>query len=162
MNTEQQPLDEWNTLPWTTIERAVFKLQRRIYQASQRNDSVLVHPLQRLLITSCSAKWLAVRRVTQAHQGKKTAGIDGMKSLSPKLRMRLVQPLRGALQTRPVRRVWIPNPNAPTEQRGLGLPTLFNRAAQMRLKLALEPEWEAKFEPNSYGFRKGTLLSRCD
>ncbi len=25
----------------------------------------------------------------------------------------------------------------------------------MLVKLALEPEWEAKFEPNSYGFRPG-------
>jgi RNA-directed DNA polymerase len=162
MNTEQKPRYEWNTLPWRTIERWVCKLQRRIYQASQRNDSVLVHQLQRLLIKSWSAKCLAVRRVTQDNQGKKTAGIDGMKSLSPQQRMRLVQTLRVDLKTRPVRRVWIPKPNAPTEKRGLGIPTLVNRAAQMLLKLALEPEWEAKFEPNSYGFRKGTFLSRCD
>jgi RNA-directed DNA polymerase len=155
MNTEQKPMYEWNTLPWRTIERSVFKLQKRIYQASQHNDSVLVHKLQRLLISSWSAKCLAVRRVTQDNQGKKTAGIDGMKSLSPQQRMRLVQTLRVDLQTRPVRRVWIPKPNAPTEKRGLGIPTLFNRAAQMLLKLALEPEWEAKFEPNSYGFRPG-------
>ena len=155
MNTEQNPMYEWNTLPWRTIERSVFKLQKRIYQASQRNDSVLVHQLQRLLITSWSAKCLAVRRVTQDNQGKKTAGIDGMKALSPKLRMHLVQTLRVDLKTRPVRRVWIPKPNAPTEKRGLGIPTLFNRPAQMLLKLALEPEWEAKFEPNSYGFRPG-------
>ncbi len=94
MNTEQKPMYEWNTLPWRTIERWVFKLQRRIYQASQRNDSVLVHQLQRLLINSWSAKCLAVRRVTQDNQGKKTAGIDGMKSLSPQQRMRLVQTLR--------------------------------------------------------------------
>ena len=131
MNTEQNPMYEWNTLPWRTIERSVFKLQKRIYQASQRNDSVLVHQLQRLLITSWSAKCLAVRRVTQDNQGKKTAGIDGMKALSPKLRMHLVQTLRVDLKTRPVRRVWIPKPNAPTEKRGLGIPTLFNRAAQM-------------------------------
>src|SRR5437660_5235262 len=155
MSTVHQPMYEWNTLPWRTIERSVFKLQKRIYQASHRNDSVLVHQLQRLLITSWSAKCLAVRRVTQDNQGKKTAGIDGMKALSPKLRMHLVQTLRVDLKTRPVRRVWIPKPNAPTEKRGLGIPTLFNRAAQMLLKLALEPEWEAKFEPNSYGFRPG-------
>ncbi len=155
MNTVHKPMYEWNTLPWRTIERSVFKLQKRIYQASQRNDSVLVHQLQRLLITSWSAKCLAVRRVTQDNQGKKTAGVDGMKSLSPQQRMRLVQILRVDLKTRPVRRVWIPKPNAPTEKRGLGIPTLFNRAAQMLLKLALEPEWEAKFEPNSYGFRPG-------
>lgn len=30
-----------------------------------------------------------------------------------------------------------------------------DRAAQALLKLALEPEWEAKFEPNVYGFRAG-------
>ena len=155
MNTDQHPMYEWNTLPWRTIERSVFKLQKRIYQASQQHDNVLVHKLQRLLMSSWSAKCLAVRRVTQDNQGKKTAGIDGMKSLSPKLRMSLVQRLRVDLKTRPVRRVWIPKPNAPTEKRGLGIPTMFNRAAQMLLKLALEPEWEAKFEPNSYGFRPG-------
>ncbi len=30
-----------------------------------------------------------------------------------------------------------------------------DRAMQALAKLALEPEWEAKFEPNSYGFRPG-------
>src|SRR5260370_39672031 len=137
---------EWNSLPWRTIERSVFKLQKRIYQASQRNDSVLVHQLQRLLITSWSAKCLAVRRVTQDNQGKKTAGVDGMKSLSHQQRMRLVQILRVALTTRPVRRVSIPKPNAPRETRGSGMPTRTNRAAQMLLKPALEPESEAKVQ----------------
>ena len=155
MNTVHHPMYEWNTLPWRTIERTVFKLQKRIYQASQRGNTDLVHKLQRLLIHSWSAKCLAVRRVTQDNQGKKTAGVDGVKSLSPQQRMHLVQKLRVDLKTRPVRRVWIPKPNNPTEKRGLGIPTLFNRAAQMLAKLALEPEWEAKFEPNSYGFRPG-------
>ena len=155
MNTAQQPMYEWKTLPWRMIERSVFKLQKRIYQASQRGNTDLVHKLQRLLIHSWSAKCLAVRRVTQDNQGKKTAGVDGVKSLSPRQRMHLVEKLRVDLKTRPVRRVWIPKPNNPTEKRGLGIPTLFNRAAQMLAKLALEPEWEAKFEPNSYGFRPG-------
>jgi RNA-directed DNA polymerase len=131
----------------------------RIYQASQNGNTDLVHKLQRLLIHSWSAKCLPVRRVTQANQGKKTAGVDGVKSLAPKLRMHLVQKLRVDLKTRPVRRVWIPKPNNPTEKRGLGIPTLFNRAAQMLAKLALEPEWEAKFEPNSYGCAPGAFLS---
>jgi RNA-directed DNA polymerase len=127
----------------------------RLYQASQASKTDLVHKLQRLLIHSWSAKCLAVRRVTQDNQGKKTAGVDGVKLLSPHQRMRLVEGLRIDLKVHPVRRVWIPKPNNPMEKRPLGIPTLFNRAAQMLVKLALEPEWEAKFEPNSYGFRPG-------
>jgi RNA-directed DNA polymerase len=161
MNTAPHPMYEWNTLPWPTIERTVFKRQKRLYQASQRGNTDLVHKLQRLLIHSWSANCLAVRRVTQDTQGKKSAGVDGVKSLSAQQRRPLVQKLRVDLKTRPVRRVWIPNPNNPTEKRGLGIPTLFKRAAQMLAKLALEPEWEAKFEPNSHGFRPGRSSQAC-
>ncbi len=155
MNADSSPTYEWNTLPWRTLERAVFKLQKRIYQAAQRHDLVLVHRLQRLLLASWSARCVAVRRVTQDNQGKKTAGVDGVKSLTPAQRLLLVKHLRVDLRAQPVRRVWIPKPNAPNEQRPLGIPTISNRAAQMLAKLALEPEWEAYFEPNSYGFRPG-------
>jgi RNA-directed DNA polymerase len=57
-------------------------------------------------------------------------------------------------KSKPTRRVWIPKPNS-TEKRPLGIPTVHDRALQALAKLALEPEWEAKFEPNSYGFRPG-------
>jgi RNA-directed DNA polymerase len=87
--------------------------------------------------------------------GQENRGVDGVKLLSPPQRMRLVEGLRIDLKVHPVRRVWIPKPNNPMEKRPVGIPTLFNRAAQMLVKLALEPEWEAKFEPNSYGFRPG-------
>ena len=36
MNTAQTPMYEWKDLPWRKIERAVFKLQKRIYQVSYR------------------------------------------------------------------------------------------------------------------------------
>jgi RNA-directed DNA polymerase len=35
------------------------------------------------------------------------------------------------------------------------MPTMYERARQCLVKLALEPEWEARFEVNSYGFRPG-------
>src|SRR4029450_3772668 len=41
------------------------------------------------------------------------------------------------------------------EQRPLSIPTLHERALQALVKLVLEPEWEARFEPHSYGFRPG-------
>ena len=37
----------------------------------------------------------------------------------------------------------------------MNIPTMKDRAAQTLVKLALKPEWEAKFETNSYGFRPG-------
>lgn len=93
MNTVQ-PMYEWNTLPWRKIERNVFKLQKRIYQASRRGDVEKVRKLQKLLTKSWSARTLATRRVTQDNSGKKTAGIDGLASLSPKMRLILVESLR--------------------------------------------------------------------
>jgi RNA-directed DNA polymerase len=54
----------------------------------------------------------------------------------------------------PVRRTYIDKPGS-QEKRPLGIPTIRDRAYQALVKLALEPEWEAKFEPNSYGFRPG-------
>lgn len=80
---------EWKNIPWRKIERVVFKLQKRIFQASQRGDVKQVRRLQKTLINSWSAKVLAVRRVTQDNQGKKTAGIDGVKSLTPFQRLKL-------------------------------------------------------------------------
>ena len=53
-----------------------------------------------------------------------------------------------------MRRVWIPK-SGTSEYRPLGIPVMSDRASQALAKLALEPEWEAKFEPNSYGFRPG-------
>ena len=57
-------------------------------------------------------------------------------------------------KSKPVRRIWIPKPGK-LEKRPLGIPTIAERAKQALVKMALEPEWEAKFEANSYGFRPG-------
>jgi RNA-directed DNA polymerase len=148
-------MDEWNTLPWKKIERSVFKLQQRIYRASERGDVKTIHNLQRLLLNSRAAKLLAVRKVTQDNQGKKTAGIDGVKSLTPPQRLTLSQNLKLDGKAQPVRRVWIPKPGQPSEQRALGIPVMKERALQRLVQSALEPQWEARFEPNSYGFRPG-------
>lgn len=86
--------------------------------------------------------------------GKKTAGVDGIKSLSPEARLKLVGQLKLGNKAKPTRRVWIPKPGR-EEKRPLGIPTIKDRALQALVKMALEPEWEAQFEPNSYSFRPG-------
>jgi len=154
MSTVETPVYEWNHLPWRKLEQTVFKLQKQIYRASTRGDSKTTRRLQRLLMSSWAAKCLAVRRVTQDNRGKKTAGVDGVKSVPPHQRLALVRDLRISPKSRPVRRIWIPKPGK-QERRPLGIPTLRDRAAQTVVRFALEPEWEARFEPNSYGFRPG-------
>lgn len=145
---------EWRNIDWKKVERRLFRLQKRIYQAERRGDVKTVRELQKLLLKSWSARVLAVRRVTQDNQGKKTAGVDGVKSLSPKARLSLVGQLKLNSKAKPARRVWIPKPGR-DEKRPLGIPTMYDRALQALVKMALEPQWETRFEPNSYGFRPG-------
>ncbi|MEH1772354.1 group II intron reverse transcriptase/maturase [Nostoc sp.] len=167
--TRKNPMVVWTQVNWRKLERTVFKLQKRIYQASQRGDVKAVRKLQKTLLNSWSAKMLAVRKVTQDNQGKNTAGIDGKKALTPKARFEVVEALELNHKSAPTRRVWIPKPGKTEKRHGsrsnggnprntlpaLGIPTITERAKQALVKLALEPEWEAKFEPNSYGFRPG-------
>ena len=87
MNHDVSHRYEWKTMPWRKIEVRVFKLQRRIYQATIRGETQKARSLQKLLAASWSAKSLAVRRVTQENKGKKDAGIDGVKSLTPPQRL---------------------------------------------------------------------------
>jgi len=113
-----------------------------------------VKNLQKLLVRSTSTKWLAIRRVTQQNAGCDTPGVDGVVCRTPESRMRLAtDPSFKGYRPQPVRRVYIPKSDG--RQRPLGIPTIRDRALQMLVKMALEPEWETRFETNSYGFRPG-------
>jgi RNA-directed DNA polymerase len=144
---------EWKYINWRKVERYIFKLQKRIFQASSNGNFQLVRKLQRTLRRSYYARLLATRKVTQDNSGKKTAGVDGVKSLVPNQRLILAQTLSLKHKPLPARRIYIPKANG--EKRPLSIPTLKDRACQALVKLLLEPEWEAKFESNSFGFRPG-------
>ncbi len=109
-DVEQQQTDDWYDLPWKQFQRNVYRLQRRIYQAANRDDHRRVHKLQRLLLNSWSARCLAVKQVTQDNRGKRTAGVDGLANYTPAERLGLVQSLKHL--------DW-----PPTGQRQLELPT---------------------------------------
>src|SRR5215813_7878617 len=83
--------EAWNKIPWRKLEKHCFRIQKRIFRASQRGNTRAVHKLQKLLMKSQAARLLAVRRVTQENQGKKTAGIDGVKSVKPAQRLTMAK-----------------------------------------------------------------------
>lgn len=145
----------WNTLNWKKIKLRVWRIQIKIHNCSLNGKKDQVIKLQKILINLFEAKLLSVRKVTQDNRGKKTAGIDDVKLLSPSKRASLAYKLKIDGRCDPIKRCLIPKPGNPNELRPLGIPTIRDRAKQALVLLALEPEWEAKFEKNSYGFRPG-------
>ncbi len=150
-----QPRD---SLPWRALEQQVVRMQKQIAQAAQRGDKQAVHDLQQRLMESEAARLLAVRRVAEENQGKDTAGVDGIKSLSPQERLAMASTIHPKYWNYqpplPVRRVWVSKPGT-AERRPLAILPMIDRCKQALVKLALEPEWEVRFEPHSYGFRPG-------
>ena len=129
INTEKsnESMGEWKHINWRKLERRVFKLQKRIYKASLRGDVKAFRRLQKTLMKSWAAKCLSVCRVTQDNLGKKTAGVDGVKSLSPAARLKLVAKLKPNSKVKPTRLFWIPKPGT-KEKRPWGIPVINDRA----------------------------------
>jgi RNA-directed DNA polymerase len=144
----------WDKIVWSNSHSRVRRIQKRIYKASRIGDKGKMTFMQKMLLRSPHAKLIAVQSVTTLNKGKKTPGIDGLKATSGEQKLALAKSLSLNGKANPVKRIWIPKPGK-TEKRPLGIPTIRDRAKQALCKLALEPQWEAKFETNSYGFRPG-------
>jgi RNA-directed DNA polymerase len=146
----------WKKLPWKQFRVRLFRLQKRVYKAVRAGDMRKARSLQKLILKSQAARFLAIRQVTQLNAGKKTAGIDGKTALDFTERFELETSLKGGATN------WkhqglreIPIPKKDGTKRVLKVPTISDRAWQCLAKYALEPAHEAQFHERSYGFRTG-------
>src|SRR6266704_6342469 len=150
--------DAWDDVDWRRHEEQVRRLRGRIFKAVQEGDWPAARNLQKLMLRSWSNTLVSVRQVTQRNTGRRTAGIDGLVALTSQARAEMavqVHSTIGSHQPSPVRRVYIAKARDKTKMRPLGIPVTSDRCHQARVRNALEPEWEARFEARSYGFRPG-------
>ena len=150
-------INSWKDIQWKIIEEKVFRLQLRIYKAATNQEYEKLYKLQKTLLKSKSAKFLAVRKVTQDNSGKGIPGVDNVLIKTPSEKFALSTLLKLDGKSSLLKRVYIDYPNR--KRRPIQIPTITDRAKQMLAYLAFCPQWEAEFEASSYGYRPGRTVN---
>jgi RNA-directed DNA polymerase len=156
VNGPEGEVFEWDAVDWRAAEDDVRRMRQRIFAATRAEDWKKVRNLQKLMLRSRANALISVRRVTEVNAGRKTAGVDGVRVVEPQQKADLAdwaQHRAMPWSPRPVKRVYVPKSDG--RRRPLGIPVIADRCLQALTVNALEPEWEARFEPKSYGFRPG-------
>jgi RNA-directed DNA polymerase len=147
---------DWHSIEWRKVWRTVRRLQARIVKAVAEGRWNKVKALVYLLTHSFAGRALAILRVV-TNSGAKTPGVDGVLWDTPESKSAAFSALRRhGYRPRPLRRVYIPKSNG--KRRGLGIPTMADRAMQALHLLGLDPIAESQADGHSYGFR---LERRC-
>lgn len=148
-------ITNWQQIGWQEIEGYVEKLQQRIYHAESLGHIHKVRDLQRMLINSEATLLLSIRKVTQLNKGKRTAGVNGYIVLTPNEKLELYYTMKKlnikCHKAKLAYRAYIDNNKGKLSP--LVMQIIKDRIYQNVVRMALEPQWEARFEPTSYGFR---------
>lgn len=142
----------WNDIDWTSVESKVFKWQREIYLASKVGDIRIVRKYQHCIIDSYEAKLLSVRIITEDNKKKLSIGIEDNNFFTSNEKIKLALSLLiPNLSNCFLKQVILKKRKFP--KNSLSVNIIKDLCLQFLFKLALEPEWEPKFEYNSYYFR---------
>jgi RNA-directed DNA polymerase len=151
---------QWNDIDWRKVEENVNRMQTRITKAVIQGKWNLVKRLQYLLTHSFYAKLLAVRAICQ-NKGKRTAGIDGKKWLTPQAKMNAALGLSDKnYKATPSRRVYIDKPGK-KEKRPLSIPTMYDRAMQALYAFALKSNSRSNSRYNLFWLQKKQKCTGC-
>ena len=147
--------EKWNSVNWPLVEERVFRYQQRIYRASQNGNKKVIRNLQHRVLTSLDSKLLAVRQVTIENNEINTLVVDKKMYTTPEDKIKLALSLKVDGKVKSIKKGEILEVSRPDQKRPLDILTVKDLAKQALCHLALEPEWEAVFEADSYGFRPG-------
>lgn len=148
----------WKDLDWKLVQKRLSRQQRRVYKASIEGNRAKVHGLQRRIIGSLDARLLAVQHVTSDIDNKSSniGDVYRKKAISNEMKLKLAFKLKLDGKAFSIIKNSILDKK---EIHPLIMSLIEDKAKQALAKFALEPEWEAIFEPNSYGFRTGSLYN---
>lgn len=157
----------WHQVNWKQVNLEVQKLRGEVFASVRYSDGTKTRNHQFNILTSTAVLLKAIRKVT-GKPASKTPGVDQVVITTAEEKWELFEELRELdlmeYLPPPTRRIYVPKADN-LRWRPLGIPTVKDRIIQSVVVEALEPEWEAKFSYNSYGFRPGRsredALIRC-
>lgn len=136
-------INSWKEIQWRDIEERIFRLQLRIFKAAANQELKKMDKLQKLLISSESAKYFAVHKVIQNNTSKNR--VDHKLILAPKEQFILANQLSFAKKSL-IRRTFRSILQENRIRRPLCRSTIKDHCKQMLVYLFLFPQWEAELE----------------
>nr|YP_009145435.1 ycf13 [Monomorphina parapyrum]AKL78909.1 ycf13 [Monomorphina parapyrum] len=144
----------YNKLSWEKSYKNISRIQKLLFKSTFVSNKNKCLVIQKLILSSNSARLLAIRQVTQVSLNKKIPGIDGKVSLSFNERFELNEYLKSnfnSWQPQVLRKVFFFKKDGSLESSQI--PTIADRVWQCLISYAIEPVQEARFNPSSFGFR---------